>query len=173
MWCHLMPEDDARYIFHDSWTRATWRGGTRTSHAARRRCDVYMRACLQAHVCAQSEASATAARRALPLDGIDEFVTFVEPPYVLDGLTSAELESLAHRHGLTFSESSSGRSGGGGGGGGVNKKAAHSNRRASILAAIATASDAAQIHSEARAYLSAMNRAPVERRMRGSNMSKT
>ena len=73
MWCHLVPEDDARYEFHDVWTSSTWRGGGSTGREARRRCDVYVRACLQAHVCATNAASAAKARVALPIEDIDNF----------------------------------------------------------------------------------------------------
>ena len=136
MWCHLLPEDDARYVFHDPWANVQWRGGTRTGHGARRRCDVYMRACLHAHACARSEASAAAARRALPLDGIDEFTTYVERGHELEGWTSAELEAAARRHNVSIAGSSS------------------------VLDAVAASPAAASIRAEARAFLSGRNRAP-------------
>lgn len=80
MWCHLLPHDDTRYLFHDVWTNSTWQGGTDAGAGtgtegmeARRRCDVYMRACLQARICAANSASAEVARHALPLGTIDDF----------------------------------------------------------------------------------------------------
>ena len=69
-WCQIVPEDDVRYVFHDAWLAATWRGGGTTGSEARRRCDVYMRACLHARVCATNQSSANAARK-LPLAPID------------------------------------------------------------------------------------------------------
>ena len=143
MWCHLLPEDDARYVFHDPWGRARWHGGSRTGHGARRRCDVYMRACLQAHACAVSEESAAAARKALPLDGIDEFVTYVDEGHELEGLTSAQLEAAARRHNVSV-----GIDGG----------------RGQLLRAIAGSPAAVLARKEARAYLSGVNRAPPQRR---------
>jgi hypothetical protein len=76
MWCHLVPEDDARYIFHDVWANATWHGRPAQAgpgREARRRCDVYVRACLQARICATDPVSASAARSALPPESIDAF----------------------------------------------------------------------------------------------------
>jgi hypothetical protein len=73
MWCHMIPEDDPRYVFYDMWTNSTWHGGGYSGRAARRRCDVYVRACLQAHVCAADRASAVEAQHVLPLETIDKF----------------------------------------------------------------------------------------------------
>ena len=156
MWCHLIPEDDERYIFHDVWARTTWRGGKPTGHDARRRCDVYMRSCLQAHVCPQSQESALDARHALPLEGLDEFLTFVDtwsdgvtPGHELDGLTTAELETAAHRQGLLVRDS--------------NSSPTKEQRRVSTLSAIAAASKSVQeqIRRDAREYLRSSNRAPA------------
>ena len=75
MWCHLVPEDDSRYVFHDVWANATWRGGGNGSggREARRRCDIYVRACLNAaHACAVNETGAAAAR-SLSLGPIDDW----------------------------------------------------------------------------------------------------
>ena len=87
-WCHLIPEDDARYIFHDGWTQETWSGGgnMRASREARRRCDVYLRACVVAGACATSATSAAEARRALPYATVDDFNhyhAFVDDNYTL------------------------------------------------------------------------------------------
>ena len=150
MWCHMLPEDDSRYVFHDPWARMQWRGGTRSSHGARRRCDVYMRACLQSHSCALSESSAAAARRALPLDGIEDFVTYVEDGHELEGLTTAELEGAARRHNLSLVE--------------LVPVGSDHGRRSHLLDAISGSAVAEAMRKEARTYLSAMNRAPPPRR---------
>lgn len=141
MWCHLMPEDDPRYIFHDPWTRTAWNGGSHTSHSARRRCDVYMRACLSpTHACAENAERAAVARSVLPLDDIDEFVTYVDEGHELDGLTTAELDSAARRHNLTV----------------VNG----ADRRGALLHTIRASGEAEAVRKEARSFLAEQNRAP-------------
>ena len=80
MWCHILPEDDPRYLFHDAWEHVTWRGGTSGGREARRRCDVYIRACLKARICATDAQSAAAARSALPFETIDDFTYLDDHP---------------------------------------------------------------------------------------------
>ena len=65
-WCHLMPEDDPRFLFHDVWANVTWRGGEIDGREARRRCETYMNACERDHVCAIDAPSAAAAQRTAP-----------------------------------------------------------------------------------------------------------
>jgi len=149
MWCHLIPEDDERYIFHDPWALETWRGGGQTGQSARRRCDVYMRACTAVHACPVDAERAAAARAVLPLDAIDEFVTYVDDGHELDGLTTAELDSASKRYNLSTVADSP-------------------DRRAMLLEVIRTSVVAEAVRKEARAYLVSQNRAPRERQRRAT-----
>jgi hypothetical protein len=85
----------------------------------------------------------------LPLDAIDEFVTYVDDGHELDGLTTAELDSASKRYNLSTVADSP-------------------DRRAMLLEVIRTSVVAEAVRKEARAYLVSQNRAPRERKRRAT-----